>query len=51
MRPFTLSHDLIRRVTDEIENLPGVRSAAFTTGVPLTGNWTRIYTIEGQPEN
>jgi putative ABC transport system permease protein len=40
---------MIQRLTEEISALPGVTSAAFTTGVPLHDGWSRIYTIEGRP--
>jgi putative ABC transport system permease protein len=40
---------MIRQLTGEISALPGVTSAAFTTGVPLHDGWSRIYTIEGRP--
>jgi putative ABC transport system permease protein len=44
------AHEMIRRLTADISSLPGVTSAAFTTGVPLgQDQWTRIYTIEGRP--
>lgn len=40
---------LLRRLTGEVSALKGVRSAAFSTGVPLNDGWGRIYTIEGRP--
>ncbi len=43
------AHDMIRRLTADVSALPGVTSAAFTTGVPLEDGWARIYTIEGRP--
>jgi putative ABC transport system permease protein len=43
------AHDLIRRLTADISALPGVTSAAFTSGVPLQDGWSRTYTIEGRP--
>ena len=43
------AHDMIRRLTADISSLPGITSAAFTTGVPLQDGWSRIYTIEGRP--
>ena len=43
------AHTLIQRLTEEISALPGVTSAAFTSGVPLHDGWSRMYTIEGQP--
>jgi putative ABC transport system permease protein len=44
------ARELIHTLTAAVANLPGVTSAAFTTGVPLgEDNWTRIYTIEGRP--
>ncbi len=45
------AHDMIRRLTDEISALPGVNSAAFTSGVPLNDGWSRLYTIEGRPRD
>ncbi len=44
------SHEMIRRLTEEMSNLPGVISAAFSSGGPLADGWTRIYTIEGRPK-
>ena len=44
------AHDLIRRLTADVSTLPGVRSAAFTTGIPLHDGWSRIYNIEGRPK-
>jgi putative ABC transport system permease protein len=44
------AHEMIRRLTADISSLPGVTSAAFTSGVPLgQDQWSRIYTIEGRP--
>jgi len=40
---------MLQRLRDEISSLPGVASVAFTTAVPVNGNWTRIFTIEGHP--
>jgi putative ABC transport system permease protein len=42
---------MVQRLTEEISALPGVTSAAFTTGVPLHDGWSRIYTIEGRPRD
>jgi predicted permease len=42
---------MIQRLTEEISALPGITSAAFTTGVPLHDGWSRIYTIEGRPRD
>jgi putative ABC transport system permease protein len=41
---------LLDRVAAEIASIPGVRSLAFTTGVPLHDGWSRVYTIEGRPQ-
>jgi len=44
------AHEMLRRLTADISSLPGVTSAAFTTGVPLgQDRWSRIYAIEGRP--
>jgi predicted permease len=43
------AHDLISRLTADISTLPGVKSAAFTAGIPLNDGWSRVYTIEGRP--
>jgi putative ABC transport system permease protein len=40
---------LVQRLTTEFVSVPGVTSAAFTTGVPLNDGWGRIYTVEGHP--
>jgi putative ABC transport system permease protein len=40
---------LLHRLTEEVSSLPGVTSAAFSSGVPLNDGWGRIYTIEGRP--
>jgi putative ABC transport system permease protein len=38
------------RALERVAQLPGVRSAAFGWGVPLTGNkWNNSFTIDGQP--
>lgn len=42
---------MIRDLTAQIAALPGVTSAAFSTGVPLNDGWSRIYTIEGRPRD
>lgn len=39
------------RALERISALPGVTNAAFTWGLPLTGNkWTGAVTVEGQPK-
>lgn len=43
------AHTLLLRLTDEISSLNGVRSVAFSSGVPLDDGWGRTYTIEGRP--
>ena len=40
---------MVQQLSGEIAALPGVRSVAFSTGVPLHDGWSRIYTIEGRP--
>jgi putative ABC transport system permease protein len=40
---------LIQRLTAEVSALPGVTSAVFSSGVPLSDDWGRVYTIEGRP--
>ncbi len=42
-------HALLQRLTAEVSGLPGVQSAAFSSGVPLDDSWGRIFTIEGRP--
>ncbi|HLK68360.1 MAG TPA: ABC transporter permease [Bryobacteraceae bacterium] len=42
---------MVQRLTEEVSALPGVNSAAFTTGVPLHDGWSRIYTVEGRPRD
>jgi putative ABC transport system permease protein len=42
--------DFHQRVLERVAALPGVQSAAFAWGVPLTGNnWPETLEIEGQP--
>lgn len=40
---------LLRRLTDEISSLNGIRSIALASGAPLNDGWGRIYAIEGRP--
>jgi putative ABC transport system permease protein len=40
---------LLRRLTDDISSLNGIRSLAFASGAPLNDGWGRIYSIEGRP--
>jgi putative ABC transport system permease protein len=37
---------LLRRMTEEVSSLPGIRSMAFSTGAPLNDGWGRIFTTE-----
>ena len=39
---------LLARIKSAVQSLPGVDSAAFTTGAPLADDWGRIYTVEGR---
>src|SRR4029077_17761985 len=42
--------DFHHRALERVSALPGVESAAFAWGVPLTGNnWQNSIEIEGQP--
>jgi putative ABC transport system permease protein len=41
---------LLDRIGGEIAAIPGVSSLAFTTGVPLHDGWSRVYTVEGRPQ-
>lgn len=42
--------DFHRRALDRVSALPGIESAAFAWGVPLTGNsWPASIEVEGQP--
>ena len=44
------SADFHRRALERVAAIPGVQSAAFAWGVPLTGNnWPGTVEIEGQP--
>ena len=44
------AEDFHRRALERVGALPGVQSAAFAWGVPLTGNnWPGVIDIEGQP--
>lgn len=47
--PGLPSRELLRRLTTEVESLPGVVSTAFASGVPLAGVWGRGLTVEGHP--
>jgi putative ABC transport system permease protein len=40
---------LLRRLTEEVSSLPGVISTSFSSGIPLSDGWGRIFTIEGHP--
>src|SRR5262249_23267676 len=43
--------DFHHRAIERVSALPGVESAAFAWGVPLTGNnWQNAVQVEGQPE-
>jgi hypothetical protein len=42
---------MIQSLTAEIAALPGLTSAAVSTGVPLHDGWSRTYTIEGRPRD
>ncbi|HTS25459.1 MAG TPA: ABC transporter permease [Bryobacteraceae bacterium] len=44
-------HAMIQGLTEQISALPGVTSAAFSSGVPLHDGWSRIYTVEGRPRD
>jgi putative ABC transport system permease protein len=37
------------RIAEQVETLPGVTSAAISSGVPLDDGWGRIFTIESRP--
>ncbi len=44
--------DFHTRAIERVASLPGVRSAAFAWGVPLTGNkWFNTFAIEGQTDD
>ena len=44
------AEDFHRRTLERVAKIPGVRSAAFAWGTPLTGNnWPGTVEIEGQP--
>jgi putative ABC transport system permease protein len=45
------AHEMLRRLTTEVSAVPGIASAAFSTGVPLENGWSRIFTIEGRPRD
>jgi len=45
------AREMLRRLTTEVSAVPGVASAAFSTGVPLEDGWSRIFTIEGRPRD
>lgn len=40
---------MVQQLTAQVAALPGVRSVALTTGVPLHDGWSRYFTIEGRP--
>jgi putative ABC transport system permease protein len=45
-------YDFHGRALDRVVALPGVKTAAFVWGTPLTGNkWFNTVEIEGQPDN
>jgi putative ABC transport system permease protein len=41
---------MVQTLEREVSTIPGVKSAAFTTGIPLHDGWTRLYTVEGRPK-
>ncbi|HEY2459556.1 MAG TPA: ABC transporter permease [Candidatus Acidoferrum sp.] len=43
------SRAMVDRLRQEVSAIPGVASAAFSSGVPLDDGWGRIFTIEGRP--
>jgi predicted permease len=43
------AREMLRRLTSEVSAIPGVVSAAFSSGVPLNDGWSRIFTVEGRP--
>jgi len=44
--------DFHQRALERVCALPGVQSAAFAWGVPLTGNkWTTAFVVDGRPDN
>jgi putative ABC transport system permease protein len=47
--PGPQARALVQRLRDEVQALPGVRSVAFASNVPLGGTWGRSLTVEGYP--
>ena len=45
------AREMLRKLNEAVTTLPGVTSAAFSSGVPLEDGWSRIYTIEGRPRD
>jgi putative ABC transport system permease protein len=45
------AREMLRRLTTEVSAIPGIESAAFSTGVPLHDGWWRIFTVEGRPRD
>jgi putative ABC transport system permease protein len=45
------AREMLRRLSTEVSAVPGVASTAFSTGVPLEDDWSRVFTIEGRPRD
>jgi putative ABC transport system permease protein len=45
------AREMLRRIATEVSAVPGVVSAAFSSGVPLNDGWSRIFTVEGRPRD
>jgi len=45
------AHEMLRRLTTEVDSVPGIASSAFSSGIPLHDGWWRIFTVEGRPRS
>jgi putative ABC transport system permease protein len=43
------NREYLRRLQEELQSAPGVKSVAFASSVPLSSTWGRSLTVEGYP--